>query len=173
MTNSHNKVMAGNNNNNNNSKGQQGGTTTERYFNNTSPPYLNGGSGRKQSRTQRSPSTKCFNSKPTNNVLITPAKGRSDYQQAVNNYNGGSISKNNRTANGSRSPLGPSLSLGSSPPNFSHFAGSKCYDAPAPHALPKPPSHWTSCASEMNAMDKSKRLDIFSHNLKSILNVQA
>lgn len=169
MTNSHNKVMAGNNNNN--SRGQQGGTTTERYFNNTSPPYLNG-SGRKQGRTQRSPSTKCFNSKPTNNVLITPSRGRNDYPAVVaNSYN--SHSKNNRTANGSRSPLGPSLSLGSSPPNFSHFAGSKCYDAPAPHALPKPPSHWTTCASEVSALDKSKRLDIFSHNLKSILNVQA
>lgn len=33
--------------------------------------------------------------------------------------------------------------LSSSPPNLSHFAGSKCYDAPAPNALPKPPRHWT------------------------------
>lgn len=34
--------------------------------------------------------------------------------------------------------------LSSSPPNLSHFAGSKCYDAPAPTALPRPPLHWTT-----------------------------
>lgn len=30
------------------------------------------------------------------------------------------------------------------PTALTHFAGSKCFDAPAPTALPKPPQHWTS-----------------------------
>ncbi|EDW13856.1 uncharacterized protein LOC6572253 [Drosophila mojavensis] len=30
------------------------------------------------------------------------------------------------------------------PNALTHFAGSKCFDAPAPTALPKPPQHWTS-----------------------------
>lgn len=29
------------------------------------------------------------------------------------------------------------------PTALTHFAGSKCFDAPAPTALPKPPQHWT------------------------------
>lgn len=64
-----------------------------------------------------------------------------------------------------------SPSLASSPPNISLFAGSKCYDAPSPTALPRPPIHWTSCsvaASRINA----KSVD-FSDNLKIMLNVQA
>lgn len=54
----------------------------------------------------------------------------------------------------SSSPLGAGVGGGiggapvsGSPPNFSHFAGSKCYDAPAPTALPKPPVHWTTIGS--------------------------
>lgn len=172
MTNSHNKIMAGNNNS---SYKGQGGTNTERYFNNTSPPYFNG-NGRKQGRTQRSPSTKCFNSKPSNNVTVTPSKGKNEYTSNRNNVN---------HSTGRRTPLGPSLSTHSttssssstgpcgSPPNFSHFAGSKCYDAPAPQALPKPPRHWTSCASEVTTLTQANQFDVFSHNLKSILNVQA
>ncbi|XP_023169679.2 uncharacterized protein LOC111598596 [Drosophila hydei] len=30
------------------------------------------------------------------------------------------------------------------PTALTHFAGSKCFDAPAPTALPKPPQHWTT-----------------------------
>lgn len=189
MTNSHNKIMAGNNNNNstNSCKGGGPGTnnTTERYFNNTSPPYLTG-NGKKQGRTQRSPSTKCFNSKPSlsygggnGGALITPTKNISNVRITTpnNNRNGqhsnrspsGPLTMSYNTLSSSPNVTGPC----GSPPNFSHFAGSKCYDAPAPQTLPKPPRHWTSCASEVNASDKFKKFDIFSHNLKSILNVQA
>lgn len=37
------------------------------------------------------------------------------------------------------SPAGVS----SSPPNL-HFASSKCFDAPSPDSLPRPPQHWTN-----------------------------
>lgn len=33
------------------------------------------------------------------------------------------------------------------PTALTHFAGSKCFDAPAPTALPKPPEHWTGAKS--------------------------
>ncbi|XP_036673168.3 mucin-13 [Drosophila suzukii] len=77
------------------------------------------------------------------------------------------------------------------PTALTHFAGSKCFDAPAPTALPKPPQHWTLSRSEgklpmmMPSMPKfqvpmqtgrSKRnlLDDFdTHNLKLLLNVQS
>lgn len=166
MTNSHNKIMASN-------KGQ-GGTHAERHFNNTSPSHINT-NGRKQNKTQRTPSTKCFNSRPMINSLITPNKGKSDFPNSKN-Y------RNNCPQFGSKSPSSQALSslnmpvssgFCGSPPNFSYFAGSKCYDAPAPNALPKPPSHWTTCATEVTVIEKSKKFDVFSHNLKSILNVQA
>lgn len=67
--------------------------------------------------------------------------------------------------------------LGSSPPtNLSHYAGSKCFDAPAPTALPKPPQHWTELTSKTSGILSSKRnlLDDFNtHNLKLLLNVQS
>ncbi|KAH8340268.1 hypothetical protein KR074_010874 [Drosophila pseudoananassae] len=80
------------------------------------------------------------------------------------------------------------------PTALTHFAGSKCFDAPAPTALPKPPQHWTLSKSEekqgrplamslpkfqmplMMPVRSSKRnlLDEFdTHNLKLLLNVQS
>lgn len=168
MTNSHNKIMASNTD----GKKEQMGTTTERYFNNTSPSYLQN-SGRKQGKTQRSPSTKFFSSKSS--AVVN--KGKNDFQNNIKNSRIGPNLYGNRSPTGgltksSNNVLFTNGSSGS-PPNFSYFASSKMYDAPAPNTLPKPPSHWTSCASEVTAMDKSKKFDVFSHNLKSILNVQA
>ncbi|XP_063696254.1 proline-rich nuclear receptor coactivator 2 B-like [Culicoides brevitarsis] len=166
MTNSHNKI------NNNQYRGSpKGASPTDRFFNNNSPPYLSNNGRQKSSnnnRQQRSPSTKYFSSQPSSNICITPNK----YQQR----------SNNKTSS-NRSPASPAvLVLGSSPfssgtaagspPNFSHFASSKCYDAPLPTSLPKPPTHWTSCSQEAHKQG-AKKFDIFSHNLKSILNVQA
>ena len=34
------------------------------------------------------------------------------------------------------------LSGSCSPPNFSFFAGSKCFESPSPQSLPKPPTSW-------------------------------
>nr|ACN94738.1 GA22058 [Drosophila miranda] len=89
------------------------------------------------------------------------------------------------------------------PTALTHFAGSKCFDAPAPTALPKPPQHWTLSKSEEKLASSagpalqslmrsggeylssprfhlggksSKRnlLDDFdTHNLKLLLNVQS
>lgn len=169
MTNSHNKV-------NNQYRGNGGGTPkgaattpTDRFFNNNSPPYLNSGgrTNNNKNRQQRSPSTKYFNSQPSSNICITPNKYQ---QQRINktNNSGRSLSSTAVLVLGS-SPFG---NAASSPPNFSHFASSKCYDAPLPTSLPKPPHHWTSCSQEANKQG-AKKFDIFSHNLKSILNVQA
>ncbi|XP_011211367.1 vitellogenin-A2 [Bactrocera dorsalis] len=37
------------------------------------------------------------------------------------------------------------------PTALTHFAGSKCFDAPSPTALPKPPQHWTLGKAEHKA----------------------
>lgn len=63
-----------------------------------------------------------------------------------------------------------------SPTNFTHYAGSKCFEAPAPTALPKPPQHWTEITSKASIIFSSKRhvMDDFNtHNLKLLLNVQS
>lgn len=173
MTNSHNKL-------NNQYRGSNGGgtpkgaaatTPTDRFFNNNSPPYLNSG-GRtnntnKNNRQQRSPSTKYFSSQPSSNICITPNKYQQ--QQRINKTNSGRSPTTSAVLVLGSSPFGTTAS---SPPNFSHFASSKCYDAPLPTSLPKPPHHWTSCSQEANKQG-AKKFDIFSHNLKSILNVQA
>jgi hypothetical protein len=36
------------------------------------------------------------------------------------------------------------LSGSCSPPNFSYFAASKCFESPSPQSLPKPPTSWFS-----------------------------
>ncbi|KAH8403455.1 hypothetical protein KR215_010625 [Drosophila sulfurigaster] len=41
------------------------------------------------------------------------------------------------------------------PTALTHFAGSKCFDAPAPTALPKPPQHWTLTKSEEKLVSSS------------------
>lgn len=157
MTNSHNKLIGSNHQS---CEGRQNIHSAERIFNNTSLSYTHKEGGRK--RSHKSPSTQFFTTNSSTNILVTPTKGRNEQNSrpVINVIR-------NRTS----SILLSQSSACGSPPNFSHYAGSKCYDAPAPTALPKPPCHWTSCTTEKS--QKSKRFDLISHNLKSILNVQA
>uniref|UniRef100_T1D4L0 Uncharacterized protein n=1 Tax=Psorophora albipes TaxID=869069 RepID=T1D4L0_9DIPT len=161
MTNSHNR--SGKN-----------GSSAERYFSNHSPQQLNGsGSGKRNNnsansngggngggRGPKSPSSNYF--KSISNAIPIVQSTSPVSSKGGNYYGSGSPGGRNHSFNGNasyqRSSPGQgggfnSLfgsfngTLSGSPPNFSHFAGSKCYDAPAPTALPKPPVHWTSSAS--------------------------
>lgn len=63
----------------------------------------------------------------------------------------------------------------SSPSNITRFTGSKCFEAPDPATLPRPPQHWTEMTSKSSSIFSSKCnvLDEFNtHNLKLLLNVQ-
>ncbi|XP_058455695.1 proline-rich nuclear receptor coactivator 2 [Malaya genurostris] len=158
MTNSHNR--SGRNGNN-----------AERYFINHSPQQWTGGSGKRNNATgnnggsgnrgQKSPSSTYFRSISTSNAIpivksTSPIGSKSTNHYSTSSPSGRSHSFNFNAGYQRSSPGGNSFnaSLGSypgtlpgSPPNFSHFAGSKCYDAPAPTALPKPPVHWTSSSA--------------------------
>lgn len=109
-----------------------------------------------------------FNNHYNNNHNQQSPQQQQQHQQYNNNNN----NINNQYG---ASPGGyyysASPSLASSPPNITLFAGSKCYDAPSPTALPRPPIHWTSCSIAASRIN-SKSVD-FSDNLKIMLNVQA
>lgn len=164
MTNSHNR-------------NGRNGSYAERYFNNHSPQQLSGGGGgggagsggkRNNSgnsnggnggRGRKSPSSTYFRSISASNAIPIVQKSTSPVSsKSASYYSSSSPSGRYHSFNGQRSsPGGGGNSVGSypgtlsgSPPNFSHFAGSKCYDAPAPTALPKPPVHWTSSSSTSN-----------------------
>lgn len=155
MTNSHNR-------------NGKNGSNAERYFNNHSPQQLSsgGGGGKRNNATnsnggtggrgRKSPSSTYFRSISASNAIPIVQKSTSPVSSKGGSYySSSSPSGRYQCFNGQRlSPGGGGNSVGSypgtlsgSPPNFSHFAGSKCYDAPAPTALPKPPSHWTSSSS--------------------------
>lgn len=156
MTNSHNR--SGRN-----------GSYAERFFNNHSPQQLSGSGGKRNNATNnnggnggrgpKSPSSTYFRSISFSNAIpivqqpSSPVSSKSGTYYSTNSPNGRHHSFNGqRTSPGGGGPFNNLTgsypgSLSGSPPNFSHFAGSKCYDAPAPTALPKPPVHWTSSAS--------------------------
>lgn len=156
MTNSHNR--SGRN-----------GSYADRFFNNHSPQQLSGSGSKRNNatnsnggnggRTPKSPSSTYFRSISTSNAIPIVQQSTSPVSSKNGTYyNSTSPSGRHHSFNGQRSspggngPFNNSTgsypgSLSGSPPNFSHFAGSKCYDAPAPTALPKPPVHWTSPAS--------------------------
>lgn len=174
MTNSHNRSTGGRSSN------------PERYYNSNgsrSPQtgYFNNNNKR---RGQKSPSATYFNSitssSPSSSISSSPPKlgnGRNSYNSSTIDYyqqNQNGRYYNNQNSNNRSSP-GGSSTLSTTPPNFSKFAGSECFDSPSPTALPRPPSHWTTagktCTAAMAA--SNKKFDDFSHNLKLILNVQA
>lgn len=165
MTNSHNR-------------NGKNGSYAERYFNNHSPQQLSGGgsgggskrnnaansNGGNGNRGHKSPSSTYFRSISTSNAIPIVQKSTSPVSSKGGTYySSSSPSGRHHSFNGQRSSPGGgggnfSNSAGSypgtlsgSPPNFSHFAGSKCYDAPAPTALPKPPVHWTSSSSSSSS----------------------
>ncbi|XP_053695090.1 probable ATP-dependent RNA helicase ddx17 [Sabethes cyaneus] len=157
MTNSHNR------------SGKHG-SQAERYFNNHSPQQCGGSSGKRNNSTsnnsggnggrgQKSPSSTYFRSISTSNAIpiiksSSPVSSKGSNCYVSNSPSGRPHSFNINTSYQRSSPGGGNFnnhvgSLPGSPPNFSHFAGSKCYDAPAPTALPKPPVHWTSSVSSI------------------------
>lgn len=57
------------------------------------------------------------------------------------------------------------------PTNLTHFAGSKCFDAPAPTALPKPPQHWTMAGGNSTGAisgTKLKEAAVAGHGLLAL-----
>lgn len=176
MTNSHNRSTGGRS------------TNPERYYNSNgsrSPPQTGYFNNNGKRRGQKSPSATYFNSitssSPSSSISSSPPKlgnGRNSYNSSTIDYyqqNQNGRYYNNQNSNNSRSSPGGSSTLSTTPPNFSKFAGSECFDSPSPTALPRPPSHWTTagktCTAAMAA--SNKKFDDFSHNLKLILNVQA
>lgn len=93
--------------------------SSERYFVNGSPSnkkYSSGTQQQQQQQQQRPSPSKSINIK-------TPNKNQSS--------NIAGLTNNNKHLSGS-----------SSPPNFSYFAASKCFESPSPQSLPKPPTSW-------------------------------
>jgi hypothetical protein len=155
MTNSHNKVATSSQQAIGLMKGHYNIATERVNVNNTLPQQ-------KQRDRRRLGGNRCKNicSKEQHNVLLQPnnVKGNKP-DRIVSSVIGG-----NRTT---------VTNVCSSPPNFAHFAASKCYEAPAPTALPKPPHHWTTCAMQSPAAYKITKCDAHTYNLKLILNVKA
>lgn len=89
--------------------------SSERTFFNKSPSNKKNSSGSQQQQQRPSPS-KSINIK-------TPNKNQSS--------NVAGLTNNNKRLSGSCSP-----------PNFSFFAASKCFESPSPQSLPKPPTSW-------------------------------
>lgn len=193
MTYSHNRAAVGRN--------------SERYVHGTSPPNHNcgggSGSGSFFSNRKNNQNRGAWQRTSVNNVtnasrcvvggnLIPTSMARtggrySNKTNFINNHN--NFNHQNRT-NGVQVLTGAGSGLygrGSPPtlPTLTHFAGSKCFDAPAPTALPKPPQHWTSSSSRRtqfstvasqtsSAVSKNELIDDFdTHNLKLLLNVQS
>lgn len=94
--------------------------SSERTFINGSPSNKKYSSGthQLQQQQQRPSPSKSINIK-------TPNKNQSSNVANVNNNN------NSKRLSGSCSP-----------PNFSYFAASKCFESPSAQSLPKPPNSW-------------------------------
>lgn len=117
--------------------------STERTFINGSPNSKKSSNGQQQ---QRPSPSKSINIK-------TPNK----------NYS----STNAGLANSSSSKR---LSGSCSPPNFSFFAASKCFESPSPQSLPKPPMSWFDEASNSNNK-KSYKAPVKSQRVRKSLNL--
>lgn len=113
--------------------------SNERFFVNGSPSNKKHSSGSQQQQQRPSPS-KSINIK-------TPNKHQSS------NVAGLTSNNNNNSKR---------LSGSCSPPNFSYFAASKCFESPSPQSLPKPPTSWfdegIKKSASFKASGKSQRV---------------
>lgn len=139
-----------------------------------------------------------FSSSPKDSVT-TPNHVNKNRHYQRNHQNGSPHGLTGRSPPRSPISFASPAGVSTTTPNL-HFAGSKYFDAPSPNALPRPPCHWTlqnggstnsielatskrrlftndtdQKCSLVAAEAASKNLcsDIFSHNLKLLLNVQA
>lgn len=135
------------------------------YFsNNNNSKRSNGGGGGSGHKHQRD------NQKSPNHVRFSPAAvilGGNNANSSVNISNGsgsgsggggggnGGSARKNRGKSSPQNCGGGKMSPPTYPSPLTHFAGSKCFDAPAAHALPKPPEHWTVSKLEQKTVASS------------------
>lgn len=87
-----------------------------------------------------------FNGSPSNKKYSSGTQQRTSPSKSINiktpNKNQSSnvvgVTPANNNNNSKR------LSGSCSPPNFTYFAASKCFESPSPQSLPKPPTSWFS-----------------------------
>lgn len=201
QTNHHsNSITLLGNNDGSNSSGGGGG-----YFSNRKLNHRNNPGGWHQRTSGSSNASRCAGG---NNLLPSSSRGESRSTGSGNRYHhhgktagnhhnhhyNNNHYTNGRAANGIQILMGSGIGRrGVSPPallpsSLTHFASSKCFDAPAPTALPKPPQHWTTTsqsgsancdrdligrAREKSSAKRSLIDEFDTHNLKMILNVQS
>jgi hypothetical protein len=105
--------------------------TNERTYFNNSPNNKKNSSGTHQQQFQRPTPSKSINIRtpPNNNRNHSSGLSSSSLSNPISGST--NITNNNKRLSGSCSP-----------PNFSYFAGSKCFESPSPQSLPKPPTSW-------------------------------
>lgn len=128
------------------------GTDSAVFFSNNNYHYQShhggrrGGSAHKQSDGLKSPHFQHLQ-QPQQQARQSPAVilGGGENPIAINSNSGSAGRKTRAQFAMISSPLFGKLSPTHLvlPTALTHFAGSKCFDAPAPTALPKPPQHWT------------------------------
>jgi len=167
MTNSNNRTLGGNSEGNASRQQLLSGSTERQPFGKRRK-----NKGKKSLNKSASPTNSVSSSQSDSNNYLS---GRSNQQSFINFTSRGSHQQYNYSngINIHRSSPGglsaASSTASSSPPNASLFAGSKCFDAPPPNALPRPPLHWFSCGVASSRQSD----DDLSHNLKMLLNVRA
>lgn len=104
--------------------------TNERtYFNNSPNNKKNNSSGSQQQQFQRPTPSKSINIRTPPNKNHQAGLSSSSLSNPISSST--NITNSNKRLSGSCSP-----------PNFSYFAGSKCFESPSPQSLPKPPTSW-------------------------------
>ncbi|KAJ6636723.1 hypothetical protein Bhyg_15316 [Pseudolycoriella hygida] len=174
MTNSNNRTLGGGGNSEGNASRQRLlSSSTERSTERQPFGKRRKNKGKKVQNNPASPTNSVSSSQSDSNNYLS---GRSNQQSFINfssrshqqyNYSNGINIQVHRSSPGGFSAASSTPS--SSPPNASLFAGSKCFDAPPPNALPRPPSHWLSCGGVLSALSSDD--DYLSYNLKMALNV--